>query len=491
MKKKSLKRNYNFFLRAGVAKSDITTRKKGVRINDPLYAKVLVLDNKRKQVVIIEMDTVAIGGIYDIGDDFLPKLRDQIEKKLKIQGQNVLVNASHTHPPGKQLLCDDVIERTFDAVKRALKNLEPVKIGVGIGYEDRIMINRNLILKNGKHWTIRHAYPCPPDEEVIEIGPIDPEIGIIKIDRMNDTPLCVLFNFACHPLIGVPDGSITANYPGFASKIIEETLGNNCMVLFLQGAGGDITEVLYKDVNRPRDAEPIGTMLGLSVLKSLKKIKTKKETKLNVISETITLPRRSDIPEIIKSLKEEQNKLLKSLRFTSLNFKTFLPLYIKNLINSKYPSDYFYRYLHEEKIGSNDILAMDVENRKNIKKYLKNIYIMEKLAVIQDKIETLKFHQNIINKSNNKIPTEIQGIKIGDCVLITSPAELLVEIGLNIKKISPYKYTFIAAYSNGYIYYGSPVSYYNKGGYEVTECQLSPEWQEIYEKKAIEIIRKL
>jgi hypothetical protein len=41
------------------------------------------------------------------------------------------------------------------------------------------------------------------------------------------------------------------------------------------------------------------------------------------------------------------------------------------------------------------------------------------------------------------------------------------------------------------MHYGPPAHYYDNGGYEVTECFLSPEWQEIYEKKALEIIRKL
>ncbi len=49
-------------LRAGVAKSDITTAAKGVVVNDPLYAKALVLDDGTTKLVIIAMDAVAIGG---------------------------------------------------------------------------------------------------------------------------------------------------------------------------------------------------------------------------------------------------------------------------------------------------------------------------------------------------------------------------------------------------------------------------------------------
>ncbi|NOZ20654.1 MAG: hypothetical protein GXP25_06150, partial [Planctomycetes bacterium] len=127
-------------LRAGVAKSDITTDAKDVAVNDPLYAKALVLDDGRTKAAIIAMDVVAIGGIGEIGDAFLPQLREWIQKELGIPGPNVLVNASHTHPPGR-LLCDgaEQLERTFDAVRRAQENMTPVKVGSGCGHEDRIM----------------------------------------------------------------------------------------------------------------------------------------------------------------------------------------------------------------------------------------------------------------------------------------------------------------------------------------------------------------
>lgn len=486
-------------MRAGTAKSNITTDAKGVVINDSLYAKALVLDDGRTKAVIIAMDVTAIGGrtisnriLDDVADDFMPKLLSRIQKDLKIPGCNVLVNASHTHPPVR-MLCDDdeQVDRTFDAVSRALQNMTDVKIGTGSGYEDKITMNRTLRLKNGKHWTIRHTNPCPPDEEVASVGPIDPEIGILRVDRMDGQPLAVVYNFACHPLFGDARGAITANFPGVASKVIEENLGNGAMALFLQGAGGDIIDISFKDFSHLRDIKPLGTMLGLSTLKALRDIQTK-DVKLSVISETIELPRRTDIPERIKSLQEEQTELLGSLRSTSLNIKAFLPLYIKYVLSPDYPSDYYYSYLQAEKIDNDKFSSMDSLNRRNIKKYLNNIYAMEKLARIQDKIATLKKHKAINDEAGEPtIQAEVQGIKIGDCVLITAPIEVLTEVGLNVKKASPYEHTFVAAFSNGYMHYGPPADDYGKGGYEVTECLLAPQWQQIYEKKANEIIHRL
>ena len=404
----------------------------------------------------------------------------------------MLVNASHTHPPGR-LLCDDAaqIERTFDAVRRAVANLTEVRIGSGSGHEERITINRTLRLKNGRDWCIRHSHPCPPDEEVAAVGPIDPEIGILRIDRLDGRPFAVVYNFACHPLFGDARGSLTANFPGSASKLIEETLGDGIMALFLQGAGGNIVDILFKDFNRPRDVEPLGTVLGLSTLQAWREIKTDAAT-LDIITETIELPRRTDIPERLAALRQEQAALLESLRGTSLHFKSFLPLYLQFALNPDYPADYSFRYLKAKNVGNDEHAAMDALNRHMVDKYLQNLRAMERLVVIREDIATLEKHQAInVEAGSATIPAEVQGIRIGDCVLITSPAELLVEIGLNLKRASPHQHTLVVPFSNGYMHYGAPAEAYNRGGYEVTECLLAPEWQALYEQKAAEIMQNL
>jgi hypothetical protein len=477
-------------LRAGVAKSEITTEEKGVVINDPLYAKVLVLDDGTKQIAIIALDALAIGGIGDIGDDFLPKLRARIENELKIPSDHILVNASHTHPPG-HILCDaeTLINRTFDAVSRAFKKRMPVKVGMGSGREDRISMNRNLILKNGKHWTIRHANPDLPDDEIAGIEAIDPEIGVLRFDRLDGKPLAVVYNFACHLLWGDPQGKVTANIPGYASRMIEGSCGG--MALFLQGAAGDVVDVNFKRFDLPRNIEPLGAMLGQSVLQVWRKIETACAT-LSVASQLVELPRRTDIPQRIAALTQEQDELLESLRTTKLNFKAFLPLYLKHKLNPAFPGDNIYGYWQYAETSNRQVSSMDAFIRASVDKYLANIYAMEKLVRIREDIATLKIHQAFNEASGEAtITAEVMGLKIGDCVLVTAPLEALTEIGLKVKARSPYPHTFMAAFTNGYLQYGPPAAHYEKGGYEVTECFLAPEWQAIYEATAGEVISRL
>ena len=48
-------------------------------------------------------------------------------------------------------------------------------------------------------------------------------------------------------------------------------------------------------------------------------------------------------------------RLLQSLKGTSLNLKTFLPLFVKYNVSGEFPSYYSHRYLHEKALGRDDL----------------------------------------------------------------------------------------------------------------------------------------
>lgn len=475
-------------LSAGVAKVDITDRQAGP-VNDPLYVKALVIKSESTTVVLITVDAVAIGEIGRIKNDYLPKVRSQLQQDLGISPSHVLVNASHCHG----IVCADVDERTVQAVKAAAKNLVPVRVGAGVGHEDRIMENRRLKLKSGKEVDVRHAYSLPPDEEVAEVGPVDPQIGLLRLDRLDGSTLAVVYNFACHPIQGVPSGGNTADIIGFASKVIEDNLSEDTLALFLQGCGGDINPVMYKDVENARSAEPLGNMLGLSALQELRKITCSDDARFELISETLALP-RGDRTERIFQLEAEQQRLMQSLRGTSLNLKTFLPLVVKYNLSDEFPSYYSHRYLLDEKLGRDDLSRLDTENRRNIKAYIKNIHTMEELTRVNTNLALLRKHQqSLVDSGKRTIDVELAALRIGDFVLTTFPGELTVQIGLNIKENSPHQHTFVAGYTNGYIYYAPTAQQLaNVGGaQEDSDCILDPRWQALYEAKVAEMLTGL
>jgi hypothetical protein len=475
-------------LLAGVAKVEITN-KKVIPYNDPLYVRALVIKNDSTTAVIITVDAVAIGEIGYIGNDYLGKVRTRLQKELNISPTNVMVNASHCHG----IVCADVDEKTVEAVKHAVANLVSVTVGVGVGYEDRISENRRLKLKSGKEADVRHAYALPPDDAVAEVGPIDPQIGILRLDKKDGETLAVVYNFACHPIMGVPSGASTADLVGFASKVIENNLSDGTIALFVQGCGGDINPIGYKEVHQPRNAETLGNMLGLSVLKAVRKIKCVYTAPFRVLHEKLGLP-RADNSKRIDAMLLEQARLLKSLQGTSLNLRTFIPLVVKYNASPEFPSYYSHRYLHEKKMGRDDLARLDEENRKMLKAYMNNIYVMEELTRLQTNLALLRKHQETNRRAAMKpLEVEMLGLRIGDFVLITFPGELTVEIGLNTKKTSPHKCTFVAGYTNGYIYYTPTARQLRNvgGAQEDSDCLLAPAWQKIFENRVAAMLKKL
>jgi hypothetical protein len=475
-------------LRAGVARADITDRR--VPGKDTLYAKALLLQSDTTTVALITIDAVAIGQLGQIKDDFLGNVRAQLERELNIPPASVVINASHCHG----VVCPEVEARTVQAVREAWRGMVPVRVGAGAGHENRIMENRRLLLKNGQESDVRHAYSVAPDAELAAVGPTDPQIGLLRIDRQDGRPLAVVYNFACHPIQGVPDGGNTADITGFASRAIEESLGNGVVAIFLQGAAGDINPVLYKNVHAPRDAEPLGNMLALSTLRAVQQIRTRADGPLRIVNQVLALPRGTDFERRMAAIQAEQARLVQALRGTTLNLKTFVPLYVQYKVSADFPADYAYRYEHDKQIGRDDLVRLDAQNRAALDAYVRNIHTMEQLTRLQANLNLLKMHhaQNVA-AGKPTIDVEVVGLRVGDFVLVTFPGELTVEVGLNIKRRAPAPFTFVAGYTNGYIYYAPTAKGRNNSGYaqEDCDCLLAPAWQQLYEDRVQTLLKSL
>jgi hypothetical protein len=70
-----------------------------------------------------------------------------------------VVTASHCHA----VPCDDVLERTFDALKQAAAGLEPVHVGAGRVQEHRVSENRRVRVRSGGDADSRQLYALPAD----------------------------------------------------------------------------------------------------------------------------------------------------------------------------------------------------------------------------------------------------------------------------------------------------------------------------------------
>ena len=380
-------------LRAGVAAVNITADKPADPVRDPLMAKALVLEDGGNKAVIISLDLVVVP------ETLVANIRRGVQQELGIDPSCILVNASHNHDT-LDAMAGDMIPRIVKAVKQAGQNLVPARVGVGVGREDRITINRRLRMKDGTHWTIRRATPLPKDADVAGTGPLDPQIGLLRVDTLAGKPLALVYNFACHAYCGTPGGGISADFPGFASRVIEEAWPG-AVALFVQGAAGDITPVRYKDFDAPAPTEQLGTRLGLSALHAAQAIATDSKAGVRVLSETIQLPRRTDTAERIQALLAEQEKILENFTGVgcgshgagvALDFKSFLPLYMKYTVDAEHPVEASYSYQQEAAAGQNGLRQLDVDNRKRLDTYRRCIENMDKLITVRTNLTYLKEH---------------------------------------------------------------------------------------------------
>ncbi|OYW24711.1 MAG: hypothetical protein B7Z55_01400 [Planctomycetales bacterium 12-60-4] len=437
--------------------------------------------------MLITLDAVAVGGIGRVGNGFMATVRSGLQE-MGIAPSNVVVNASHCHG----IVRGDLEPLVIQAVKEAVKNLVPVKAGSGSGSETRISENRRLKMKDGSMVDMRRAYSMPLDEAVASVGPIDPQVGLLRLDRADGTPLAVLYQFACHPIMNPPSKGCSADYPGFASKVVEDATG--AMAFFVQGCGGDINPVRYKEVTRAADAEPLGTMLGATILAAARKIETKSDGVLQVSNAIISVPRAADYEARIARIEGEQKKLIAALKPTNINFKSFLPLMLQHKLWPETPSHYSQSYLHDQALDRKGISQLDADNRLLVENYLGNIEIMERLTRLNANLALLKMHlKRTQEAAKPTIDVEVCGLRVGDFKLVTFPGEVTVQVGLNIKKAANDAHAFVSGYTNGYIWYTPTVEQRLNSGYAQEDCDtlVAPEWQQIFETKALEVLRTL
>lgn len=476
-------------LRAGVARTDITDRESGP-VHDSLFAKALVLTDGVARTALITVDAVALGEIGRIPRTFLPAVRAALEKDPGIPGANVLINASHCHGVVRR----DVEALVVQTVREAWRQAAPVTVSVASSREEGISENRRLRLQDGSEVDMRRAYAGPADEQIASVGPIDPQIGILRLDRSNGDPLAVVYQFACHPIMNPPEMGNSADYPGVASRVIEQTLGRGCVALFVQGCAGDINPRGYKDARRPPDAGPLGNRLAIAVLAALREAGPDASTRLGVVNRTVALPRGADLERRMAALQARQAQLLQSFRPTPLQFRSFLPLYLEQRLWPAHPSQPAQAYLHGQATGDGDLSRTDASNRLAVDHYLQNLQIMEELTRLHTNLGLLRMH----HKQNQDagaptVAAEISGLRVGSFKLVAFPGELTVEIGLNLKKAFQDPHAFVAGYTNGYLYYLPTVSQRNNRGYaqEDCDCIVAPEWQSVFESAALEVHRQL
>ena len=479
-------------LRAAVAVVDVTDPR-ATKVHDPSLAKVLLLEQNGKRAALVTIDVVAIGGIGPIGDAFLGELRTRLAHEQAIPPGRLFVNASHCHAA----VAPDVAERVAGAVAAAAARLEPVRAGAGRTRETRISENRRVDLVDGSQADMRRAYAMPPDEEIAATGPIDPEVGLLRLDRADGTPLAVVYLFACHPIMNPPRRGTSADFPAVASRVIEEALGHGAVALFVQGCGGDVNPVRYKETDRPADAEPLGSMLGGTVLGALPQIATVADAPLGAFHEAVELPRATDHEERIGRLVAERDALVAGLAPTNISFEQFLPLLVARGAFPLDPGRSRQRTLHERALapdGTDDAAGHDADLDAEIAAYRRNIAALERITRLNVNLALLEAHRTRRDAAGGAtLSAEVGALRVGDFTLVTFPGEVVSAVGLDVKRASGDPHAFVAGYTDGYLHYLPTARQRANTGYaqEDCDCLVAPEWERIFTDAAARSLERL
>jgi len=233
-----------------------------------------VLDDGRTTAAILRWD------LTDVSESARDEVRRVVGAALSMPGENIMVNASHTHSApwspvyrdgyrGKERDCwwsvrhmppqndfppyrrwmEKLIAGSVEAARQAAGSARPASLAIG-----RIAVNEYLYNRRPRApgWGLADAKPAAAvsyshpdwDPEVLQggasFGPMDRTLAVVSIRGSEGRTIASLFHVACHSVSIYPTNpGISADWPAPAAAALNAAFGGES--LFLQGCCGDIT----------------------------------------------------------------------------------------------------------------------------------------------------------------------------------------------------------------------------------------------------------
>jgi hypothetical protein len=234
-------------LKAGTAKINITPPDPRYPVHDSLYARSLILEVNGIRIAFLSID---LGGYTNI------PLKDALKKQFGLREVYFCPQHTHSAQAGEKKWLEDKLTQV---VEMAFHTMFDARISAGYRSFPQLSFNRLIIRDDGyarESWFADEHYRYI-NRERLPHGPVDPSVGVIKLEDMNGNPRVIVMNYACHPDVAWNNFELSADYVGYATKYTEEAFGNQINCLFIQGGGGNQAP-LFKDGGRtgPDDPRP-------------------------------------------------------------------------------------------------------------------------------------------------------------------------------------------------------------------------------------------
>lgn len=414
-------------LLGGISKISIIPNKKEIisnkTVHDSLYAKTIILDNKKNKIAFIIVDSQGIAQFI------LEEVKRNIEKATSFPYENIVIASTHTHSgiiansspenfKNQELTTYQkfLVDQLLIGFQAALKDLEPIKIAWGNLNKPEHVFNRRWYTKDLQvnPFGILDSVKMNPgsalrNQLIKPAGPTDPQINFIAINNLDNIPKAILANYSLHYVGDVKSNELSADYFGAFDLAINKKLNNGSINssfigIMSNGTSGDINN---HDYSHP-----------LPYYDNYKKIVIVAEDIANAIAE----------------------------KYRTLDFKNWIPINV----------DYYNLKVSPRSTNNN------VESNYN---KIKNNKLDKKIFHIDEKYFSIRLDYY---KETYTTPFYIplQAIQLGDLAISTVPFEVFAETGLELKKRNPFQYSFTIGLANGHWGYLPTPEQHKKGGYE-------------------------
>ena len=399
---------------------------KAMFIHDELHARCLALDDGQTKLVLVTVDSCVIGrGIFD-------DAKRMVNEATGLPLESMMMSATHSHSCGTLQAVGQsepnpmyqrfVARRISDGVRRALNNLAPARIGHGVVDVPQHVFNRRWKMKPGGipvtplGVTTDQVKTNPGINNVSLVepaGPTDPQVSFISVQSLEGRPMALYANYSLHYVGGVGPGHISADYFGVFSDRVGELIGAAqqdppFVGIMSNGASGDINNIDFRGGQARQP--PYGQ---------------------------IKLVANDVAGEVARA-------------YRALTFQDWVPLAVA-----------------QKEIT----LSLRIPGKEEVEK-AREVMKQSKLFPRMETMEQVYARETVLLADFPKeVSAPLQVMKIGDVRISAIPAEVFVEIGLELKK--RHGPTFCVSLANAYHGYLPTPEHHKVGGYETWRARSS------------------
>jgi hypothetical protein len=403
---------------------------------DEIYSKAIVVEQDGVKVAIVICD------LLSLPRQTVVAARKLIEQQTGLPAASVMIAATHQHTGpvvARESARDQLDGGASEAGLRYTESL-PALIARSVAEANRTLAPARLSAALGREENISFNRrfvmrdgtvswnPRKRHPDIVKpAGPIDPDVGVLYFDTAQAGPVAAFVNFALHP--DTTGGTqVSADYPGALGRLLAEYKGAEMLTIFANGACGNINH---------RNIQWDDPQKGVAETRRIATVLA---------------------GAVFKAWYSLRPVNIGPLRVRSETVRLPLP-----------------------KVTGDDITkAKQAVARLN-----------DPRTAFLEKVKAFQV-LDVAERRSKPLEVEVQVITLGDSLAwVSLPGEIFVELGLAIKKASPFANTMIVELANGSIGYVPNRSAYREGNYEVVSARCAEGSGELLAEAASRMLKAM